>query len=153
MSRTYTNRSIQTISGYTFSFCFIFVSPIFYFMGAVSGRIEGYGEKEITKVVSHMFLLRLPRTFQHIATEEKKRDPDPNSFFFLHHFSMMKIPWHENSPMKKKELEKQQIQYKQEAIIRKTNHPSQYHRIQHCQVRRRPSSLHPLQSHFHHSLD
>ena len=123
VSRTYTNRSIQTISGYTFSFCFIFVSPIFYFMGAVSGRIEGYGEKEITKVVSHMFLLRLPSTFQHIATEEKKRDPDPNSFFFSPSFFNYKndVAWkltnekktnsrnNKYSTSKKQLLEKQTI--------------------------------------------
>ena len=84
---------------------------------------------------------------------EEERSRSQFIFFFSIIFQWWKYRGMKTHQWKKKELEKQQIQYKQEAIIRKTNHPSQYHRIQHCQVRRRPSSLHPLQSHFHHSLD
>jgi|LakMenEpi03Aug12_release.lakeMendotaPanAssembly.Ray.scaffolds.fasta_scaffold150004_5 hypothetical protein len=58
------------------------------------------------------------------------------------------IPRDENSSSPK---ENQQIDRRE--MIRTTNRQSRVRRIQHCQVHRRQSSLHPLQIHFHHSLD
>ena len=92
---------------------------LYIFMGAVSGRIEGYGIGRDNKG-RHM-CLRLRVHSSCYETEVVIHCP------------------HEDE----KEAEKAE---------KETNRRRQVHRIQHCQVRRRRSSPHPLQSHLHHSL-